>query len=362
MPVPPSATLHIPFHPSNLFIIDLPLVLVSRTVSHIYMNPHLNAIHLSRDRTRNLEHRRPALYRLRYPGRLKVGILGLKDCKNEEWPGECVSCTYTTADGSILLDDRFITGKMGVILSLHHMSRLTISEPLIFDKPPLLANEGYNSSSKAGNTGRSLVSFGPRVAGLSVVMRRCVLIIMTPARRFDVTGDKERTPNSHFTRRYVTTEEDQYKLNKQLGSPNSGFKHWTLRPCAVVDLFCNLLNCIQLQSEVKALMLLVGSDQMSAQVQCEKEMTAARISFQKRKAIWKWYCKFENISEIPGTDHTSAAVTLYTFTIEVCEKFARETGVSRSSIQRILRTAKCVYNSRLLYTMNEDNPDRRIEY
>ncbi|KAJ4440588.1 hypothetical protein ANN_08734, partial [Periplaneta americana] len=42
---------------------------------------------------------------------------------------------------------------------------------------------------------------------------------------------------------------------------------------------------------------------------------------------------------------------------------AFETGVSRSSVQRILKTAKWkVYIPRLLHTMNEDDPDRQIEY
>ncbi|KAJ4450198.1 hypothetical protein ANN_01605 [Periplaneta americana] len=38
---------------------------------YISVAGHLNAIDLDRDRTLNLEHRRPALYRLRYPGRTR---------------------------------------------------------------------------------------------------------------------------------------------------------------------------------------------------------------------------------------------------------------------------------------------------
>jgi hypothetical protein len=42
---------------------------------------------------------------------------------------------------------------------------------------------------------------------------------------------------------------------------------------------------------------------------------------------------------------------------------ARETGVSRSSEQRILKSAKWkVYIPRLLHAMNDDDPDHRVQY
>jgi hypothetical protein len=42
---------------------------------------------------------------------------------------------------------------------------------------------------------------------------------------------------------------------------------------------------------------------------------------------------------------------------------AHETGVSRSSVQCILKSAKWkVYIPRLLHAMNEDDPDRKVQY
>jgi len=42
---------------------------------------------------------------------------------------------------------------------------------------------------------------------------------------------------------------------------------------------------------------------------------------------------------------------------------ARETGVSRTSIRRILKTARWkVVIPRLLHALNEDDPDRRVQY
>jgi len=40
---------------------------------------------------------------------------------------------------------------------------------------------------------------------------------------------------------------------------------------------------------------------------------------------------------------------------------ARETGVSRTSIQRILKTARWkIFISRLLHALNDDDPDQRV--
>ena len=45
------------------------------------------------------------------------------------------------------------------------------------------------------------------------------------------------------------------------------------------------------------------------------------------------------------------------------EQCSRETGVSRSSVQRILKSANWkVYIPRLLHAMNEDDTDGRLEY
>jgi len=138
-------------------------------------------------------------------------------------------------------------------------------------------------------------------------------------------------------------------------------------------------------------------------------MAGARLSFEERKAVLKWYFKFENISEVqrqcrnefgtqPPTRLTIAriwdkfeidstdgdvhkersgrpwtATTLAT-SAAVLQQFTRspqksvkqcshETGVSRSSVQRILKSAKWkMYIPRLLHAMNEDDTDRRLEY
>ena len=138
-------------------------------------------------------------------------------------------------------------------------------------------------------------------------------------------------------------------------------------------------------------------------------MAGARLSFDEWKAVLKWYFKFVNISEVQrqwrnefgaqpltrltiarirdkfkidstvGDVHkersgrpqtattlaTSAAV-LKQFTRspqKSVKQCSRETGVSRSSVQRILKSVKWkVYIPRLLHAMNEDDTDRRLEY
>ena len=138
-------------------------------------------------------------------------------------------------------------------------------------------------------------------------------------------------------------------------------------------------------------------------------MAGARLSFEERKAVLKWYFKSENISEVqrqwrnefgiqPPTRLTIArigdkfeidgtvgdvhkersgrprtATTLAT-SATVLPQFtrspqksvkqcSRKTGFSRSSVQRILKSAKWkVYIPRLLHAMNEDDTDRRLEY
>ena len=138
-------------------------------------------------------------------------------------------------------------------------------------------------------------------------------------------------------------------------------------------------------------------------------MAGARLSFEERKAVLKWYFKFENISEVqrqwrnefrtqPPTCLTIACIrdkfeidgtvgdvhkersgqpqtaTTLATSAAVLQQFtcspqmsvkqcSRETGVSRSSVQRILKSAKWkVYIPRLLHAMNEDDTDRRLEY
>ena len=138
-------------------------------------------------------------------------------------------------------------------------------------------------------------------------------------------------------------------------------------------------------------------------------MAGARLSFEERKAVLKWSFKFESISEVqrqwlnefgtqPPTRLTIArirdkfevdgtlgdvhkersgrprtATTLAT-SAAVLQQFtrspqksvkqcSRDTRVSRSSVQRILKSAKWeVYIPRLLHALNEDDTDRRLEY
>ena len=133
-------------------------------------------------------------------------------------------------------------------------------------------------------------------------------------------------------------------------------------------------------------------------------MAGARLSFEERKAVLKWYFKFENISEVqrqwwnefgtqPPTHLTIVRVrdkfeingtvgdvhkersgrprtrTILATSIVVLQQFThspqksvkqcpRETRVSRSSVQQILKSAKWkVYIPRLLHAMNEDDTD-----
>jgi hypothetical protein len=140
-----------------------------------------------------------------------------------------------------------------------------------------------------------------------------------------------------------------------------------------------------------------------------KKMAEARLSFEEHKTILKWYLKFKNGVEVQrqwrrkysteppihliiaricdkfethGTvcdvhkgrsrrPHTAASPA---FSVKVLEQFthsphkstkqwARETGVSRTSIRRILKTARWkVFIQRLLHALNEDNPDQRVQY
>lgn len=138
-------------------------------------------------------------------------------------------------------------------------------------------------------------------------------------------------------------------------------------------------------------------------------MAAVRLSLAERKAVLKWYWKCENIQEVQrqwqnefgtspptrrtiarirdkfeadGTVHdvhkarsgrprtatslASSAAVLQLFTQSPQKSTyqgARESGVSRSSVRRILKEVKWkVYVPRLLHAMNEDDPDRRVEY
>jgi len=140
-----------------------------------------------------------------------------------------------------------------------------------------------------------------------------------------------------------------------------------------------------------------------------KKMVEARLSFEERKTILKWYLKFENVVEVQrqwrreyatepptrltiarfrdkfethdtvcdmhkgrtkrpstATSPASSAKVLEQFTRspqKSTKQCARETGVSRTSIRRILKTARYkVFIPRLLYALNEDDPDRRARY
>jgi len=69
--------------------------------------------------------------------------------------------------------------------------------------------------------------------------------------------------------------------------------------------------------------------------------------------------------EYPGGLASSAKV-LEQFTRspqKFTKQCAREAGVSRTSIRRILKTARRkVFISKLLHALNEDDPDRRVQY
>ena len=140
-----------------------------------------------------------------------------------------------------------------------------------------------------------------------------------------------------------------------------------------------------------------------------KKMAEARLSFEERKTILKWYLKFEDVVEVQRKWRREYATELPTrLTIaHICDNFethgtvcdvhkgrsgrprtatspassakgleqftrspqkstkqcSRETGVSRTSIRRILKTARWkVFIQKLLHALNEDDPDRRVQY
>jgi hypothetical protein len=139
-----------------------------------------------------------------------------------------------------------------------------------------------------------------------------------------------------------------------------------------------------------------------------KKMAEARLSFEERKTILKWYLKFENVVEVRRQwrrEYATESPTRLTIAC-ICGKFethgtvcdmhkgrsgrprtaispasakvlgqftrspqkstkqcARETGVSRRSRRRILKTARRkVFIQRLLHALNEDDPDRSVQY
>lgn len=138
-------------------------------------------------------------------------------------------------------------------------------------------------------------------------------------------------------------------------------------------------------------------------------MAAVHLSFVERKTLLKWYWKYENITEVqrqwrrefgtpPPTRRTIARIrdkfeadgtvndvhkgrsgrrrtaTTPESCAAVLQHFvrspqksvtqgSRDSAVSRSSVRRILKRANWkVYIPRLLHQMNEDDPDRRLEY
>lgn len=145
---------------------------------------------------------------------------------------------------------------------------------------------------------------------------------------------------------------------------------------------------------------------------CERNTVATmsdKLSFKQRKAVMKYHWKYENVKEVQrqwedefgtqrptrrtiarigdtfeadGSGHdvhkqrsgrprivtspASSAVVLKHFTRspqKSVNQYARESGVSRSGVRRILKAAKWkVYIPRLLQAVNEDDPNRRLEY
>jgi len=135
-------------------------------------------------------------------------------------------------------------------------------------------------------------------------------------------------------------------------------------------------------------------------------MAGARLTFEERKSILKWYIKFENVAEVrqwkpefqtqppkrltitrlydkfdthgticdvhrgrsgrPLTARSpaSSAMVLERFTTsprKSATECARETGFSSTSVRRILKAFKWkVYIHRLLYAINDDDPDRQM--
>jgi len=138
-------------------------------------------------------------------------------------------------------------------------------------------------------------------------------------------------------------------------------------------------------------------------------MAGARLTFEERKSILKWYIKFENVAEVQRqwrSEFQTEPPTRLTIT-RLCDKFdthgnicdvqrrrsggpltatspassatvfekfktsplksathcARETGVSSTSVRRILKAVKWkVYIPRLLHALNDDDPDRRMQF
>ena len=138
-------------------------------------------------------------------------------------------------------------------------------------------------------------------------------------------------------------------------------------------------------------------------------MAGARLTFEKRKSILKWYIKFENVAEVQRKwkrEFQTQPPTRLTIT-RLCDKFhthgtirdvhwgrsgrprtatspassamvlerlktsprksatqcARETDVSSTSVRRVLKAVTWkVYIPRLLHAINDDNPDRRRQY
>ena len=134
-----------------------------------------------------------------------------------------------------------------------------------------------------------------------------------------------------------------------------------------------------------------------------------KLSFEQRKAILKWYWRTENIVEVQqqlrhehitepparltiahirdkfethgtvcdvhkgrsGRPHTSTNPAFSALVLERSEQSpqkstkqcAREIGISRTSVRRTIKTAKLkVFIPRLLHALNEDDPDRRMQY
>ena len=138
-----------------------------------------------------------------------------------------------------------------------------------------------------------------------------------------------------------------------------------------------------------------------------KKMAEAPLLFEERKTILKWYLKCENVVEVQrqwrreyapepptrliiarirdkfethgtvcdvhkgrsgrprtATSPACSAMVLEQFTRspqKSTKQCARETGVSRTSIRRILKTARWkVFIPRFLHALKEDDPDRRV--
>jgi len=133
-------------------------------------------------------------------------------------------------------------------------------------------------------------------------------------------------------------------------------------------------------------------------------MAGAQLTFEEQKSILKWYIKFENVAEVQrqwkrefqtqpptcltitwlcdkfdthgticdvhrgrserprtATSPASSAMVLERFTTspwKSATQCARETGVSSTSVRRILKALKWkVYIPRLLHAINDDDPE-----